>query len=79
MDILPNEIAFHVSNDSVNWTNLGTIKKEEHISKEGKIIDKFSIFNSSKKPYRYINLVATPLKVIPDWHEAGRQFNLVVC
>ena len=61
----PIEIAFNVSNDSINWTNLGTIKKEENISKRGKLIDKFSIFNSSKKPYRYINLVATPLKVIP--------------
>ena len=67
----PIEIAFNVSNDSINWTNFGTIKKEDHISKRGKIIDEFSIFNSSKKPYRYINLVATPLKVIPDWHEAA--------
>ena len=67
----PIEIAFHVSNDSINWTHLGTIKKEEHISKRGKIIDEFSIFNSSKKSYRYINLVANPLKVIPDWHEAA--------
>ena len=39
--------------------------------KRGKLIDKISINNSSKKPYRYINLVATPLKVIPDWHEAA--------
>ena len=67
----PIEIAFNVSNDSVNWTNLGHIKNEDHISKRGKIIDEFSIFNSSKKPYRYINLVVTPLKVIPDWHEAA--------
>ena len=67
----PIEIAFHVSNDSVKWTHLGTIKKEEHLSKRGKIIDEFSIFNSSKKPYRYINLLANPLKVIPDWHEAA--------
>ena len=67
----PIEIAFNVSNDSINWTNFGTIKKKDHISKRGKIIDEFSIFNSSKKPYRYINLVATPLKVIPDWHEAA--------
>ena len=67
----PIEIAFNVSNDSVNWTNLGLIKNDDHISKRGKIIDEFSIFNSSKKPYRYINLVATPLKNIPDWHEAA--------
>ena len=67
----PIEIAFNVSNDSVNWTNLGTIDKEEHISKRGKIIDEFSIFNSLKKSYRYINLEANPLKVIPDWHEAA--------
>ena len=67
----PIEIAFNVSNDSIHWTNLGTIKNEEHISIRGKIIDEFSILNSSKKPYRYINLVANPLKVVPDWHEAA--------
>ena len=67
----PIEISFNVSNDSINWTNLGIVKNEENISKRGKLIDKISINNSSKKPYRYINLVATPLKVIPDWHEAA--------
>ncbi len=67
----PIEIAFNVSNDSIHWSNLGTIKKEDHISIRGKIIDEFSILNSSKKPFRYINLVANPLKVIPDWHEAA--------
>ncbi len=67
----PIEISFNVSLDSLNWTNLGIVKNEENISKRGKIIDEFSIFNSSKKPYRYINLVAIPLKVIPDWHEAA--------
>ena len=67
----PIEISFNVSNDSINWTNLGIVKNEENISKRGKLIDKISINNSSKKPYRYINLVATPLKVIPNWHEAA--------
>ena len=67
----PIEISFNVSNDSINWTNLGIVKNEENISKRGKLIDKISINNSSKKPYRYINLMATPLKVIPDWHEAA--------
>ena len=67
----PIEIAFNVSNDSIHWSNLGTIKNEDHISIRGKIIDEFSILNSSKKPFRYINLVANPLKVIPDWHEAA--------
>ena len=67
----PIEIAFNVSNDSIHWSNLGTIKKEDHMSIRGKIIDEFSILNSSKKPFRYINLVANPLKVIPDWHEAA--------
>ena len=67
----PIEISFNVSNDSINWTNLGIVKNEENISKRGKLIDKISINNSSKKPYRYINLVATPMKVIPDWHEAA--------
>ena len=67
----PIEISFNVSNDSINWTNLGIVKNEENISKRGKIIDELSINNSSKKPYRYINLVSNPLKVIPDWHEAA--------
>ena len=67
----PIEISFNVSNDSINWTNLGIVKNEENISKRGKLIEKISINNSTKKPYRYINLVATPLKVIPDWHEAA--------
>ena len=33
----PIEISFNVSNDSINWTNLGIVKNEENISKKRKI------------------------------------------
>ena len=67
----PKEVAFYVSEDSVNWTLVESIPTNKTDHNEKTTLSKFStkIYNIQKQTYRYAKVVAKNFGPMPQWHE----------
>lgn len=67
----PKEVAFYVSEDSVNWTLVESIPTNKSDHAENVSISKFetTIRNIKKQTYKYIKFLAKNFGPMPQWHE----------
>ncbi len=67
----PKEVAFYVSEDSVNWTLVESIPTNKSDHSETTTISKFEakFYTIKKQMYKYAKVVAKNFGPMPQWHE----------
>ena len=67
--LMPSKVDYYVSNDTINFTKVGTIENTLDAKETENTIRDFSITLEKPTKARYIKVIAKNFGKLPDWHQ----------
>ena len=68
--VMPTKVAYYISEDNINFTNVGTVQNTIDPKEYETVIKSFELKFKSQK-VRYVKVIAENFGILPEWHQGA--------
>lgn len=68
--VMPTKVAYYISEDNINFTNVGTVQNTIDPKEYETVIKSFELKFKSQK-VRYVKVIAENFGILPEWHKGA--------